>query len=87
MEWKNIRDLLATTLSRVGSRAELERETLSIICEQIKINLPQDAIRVKNGVALISAHPAIKNEISLRKKSLLASLEARGLGKRVTDIR
>lgn len=87
MEWKHIQSLLTKARSLVGSHDNIKRAVIFTVQERLGLKIQNDQIRIRGAVAIITAHPAIKNEIFLQKKEILTSLEKGGVGAGITDIK
>jgi hypothetical protein len=87
MEPRHIKLFLEKAHSLLGTNDVVKEKTVEVIKEKIGIELTSEKIRVKNKIITIEAHPAVKNEVLLRKKELLNALSELGLGKQVIDIK
>ncbi len=86
MEWKDIQSLLSKISGKLQSYTLLQQAVSRAITQSLSITLPEDSVRVRGRTAFVDAHPAVKNEILLKKKEILASIQ-KEFGERVTDVR
>lgn len=86
-EWKDIKSLLWKVGGLLASNSALKKEIVGAIQKSLGVSIPEDSVTIKQKTAFIRAHPAIKNEVAMRKEKVLSTLRERGFGRRVVDIR
>ena len=65
----------------------LKKTFISIIKEEVGIEIPRKDIKIERGTIYLSASPAIKSELYIKKPLLLRRLSAILSQEKISDIR
>ena len=87
MEWKDVRSLLSKTQNILQGTLFLRNTIAHTLSEVLGVAVPGHEIKIKNKVVTLRSHPALKNEVVLKKTQILTLLQARGVGNQIVDIR
>jgi len=82
---KSISDLLSKFSRLIKDSADKLETIRQTVQENTGIDLPVSAIKKQNSTLFISAHPAIKSEIALRKEKIISDLKSQKII--ISDIR
>ncbi len=80
-----IRTLLEKFRDLRPPEEETARHLSEALREVLGIDLPQERVRIRGGVAFIEGSSPLKSEISLEKNKILAAVRSRG--SRLQDLR
>ena len=87
MDWKDIKSLISSAYARFASQQDLRAAVSYAIESVVGLKVPASSIDIRNRVALVHAHPALKNELFLRKESILKMIASQGFADKLTDLR
>jgi hypothetical protein len=59
----------------IFQKEELKNIVVQTICEEIKHQVKEDMVKIKNGIIFIQGSPILRNEILMHKKSILDTLK------------
>ncbi len=85
--WKDIKSMLVKAGGALAFSENLKNEVVYAVNKILNINVPASSISLKRRIVFVSAHPAVKNEIAMKKEKILKILQERGFGKRVINIK
>lgn len=85
MEWQDLRSLLERTRKILGTEIESRKDIAATVSGVLKVDIDERTVRIRGRKVVFDVHPAIKNEILLRKEELLTQLHRRGLT-RIEDL-
>ncbi len=85
-EWKDMKSLLSRVALALGVRTALVDVVRSAIESCINVPIARESVRIKGKIAYIQAHPAVRNEIFLKKEKILLKINELEVGT-LSDIR
>ena len=75
MAWKEIKTLLVKNSRIVNNNDTLKKEVVRIIQELLKFSISEHDVMLKGRSIIVKAHPAVKNDLMLRKGEILNFLK------------
>ncbi|MEX0672777.1 MAG: hypothetical protein WDZ82_03305 [Candidatus Paceibacterota bacterium] len=82
----NIQDYLKKFKVLTSTEGEVKDATVSVIEKKLGVVLDRNAVVYRNKQIFITAHPAVKNELALRRREVTAAIQAQ-TSLRIKDIR
>ncbi len=82
----NLGDFLNIFKNLLSHEESLREDIMSAIQKSTNIELDKKQLTIKNSVCTIECHPALKNEIYLKKNEIMKSLNEI-THKKISDIR
>lgn len=79
-----MKSLLAKPHARIHAHQNLKKTITEVLTRELGVELARSAVRIKHGTIFISGHPALKNEIQLKKEKIISLLKE-GVGGWVPD--
>ena len=82
-----IKDLLVSVRTRYLKPQLLKVEVTGIIASELGVEPSELSVTLKGNDIYIKAHPVIKNELRLKEKKILLSLQNLSSGSRIFSLR
>ena len=73
-------DKISSFLKKYRRFLKSDKEAKQFVLESLKtfsMNIPEDSLRVKDGILYFKVSPVLKNELFIRKKDILESLNSK----------
>lgn len=77
MDWKDVSVILKGSFSRFSERVRLLSISTEVLKEVLGVLVEEKQLRIKGKRLYVSGHPALKNEIQLKKDILCNTLHER----------
>ena len=87
MEWKDVTQFLERARTLLKLSTQSKHCVVEAIRRAANVTIPDEQVTVKNGVAWLAVHPAVRNEILLHKEKILSILGDQPSAPRVTELR
>lgn len=82
----NLGDFFKKIITSISLSEQLDKEIISSIQEQTGVAITKEEFNVKDTTLILSIHPALKQEIFLKKEQIISSINSNFPGK-ITNVR